>query len=63
MYAICNTGLKLKLEEVKRNGKKSVIISVRTTKENSEWMKEHEISPTLLFNKAVEELREKEDEK
>jgi len=33
-------------------------MSVRTTRQVSEWMKEHDVSPTLLFNKAAEELIE-----
>jgi hypothetical protein len=50
----------MELEEVQNNHKKEVIMTIRTTKENSKWMKEHNVSPSLLFDKALEELKEKE---
>jgi len=37
--------------------KKSVVVSVRTNQENFKWLKKKKISPTLLFNKALEEIR------
>ena len=47
----------VKVEDIRKKGiNKDVIMSIRTTKDVSKWMKEQEISPTLLFNKAVEEL-------
>jgi len=49
----------MKLEEVQRNDLKDIVITIRTTKENSEWMKRNSISPSLLFNKAIEELQRK----
>jgi len=49
----------VKLEEVQNNKKKDIIMTIRTTKEDSQWMKEHKISPSLLFEKALEELKEK----
>ena len=50
----------VKLDEVKRD-KKNVIMSIRTTEEISEFMKEHDISPSLVFHKAIEELRGRKD--
>lgn len=51
----------MKIEDVKTNAKprKTINISVRTFPKYSKFMKEHTISPTALFNKAVEELMEK----
>ena len=49
----------MKLEEVQNNNKKDVIMTIRTTRENSKWMKEHGVSPSLLFDKALEELKER----
>jgi len=46
----------VKIEEVKRDRKKSVIMSIRTTEEISKFMKKHDISPSLVFHKAVEEM-------
>jgi len=46
----------VKIEEVKRDRKKSVIMSIRTTEEISKFMKKHDISPSLVFHKAVGEM-------
>jgi len=43
----------------KEKHKKEIIISVRTTKESSEWLKKNNISPTLMFNEAIKDLKEK----
>ena len=51
----------MELKDIQKNDKehlKNVVISVRTTKANSEWMKENKVSPTILFNKALEEIME-----
>lgn len=50
----------MKINDVKENNKelKSVILSVRTFPSYSEWLKENKISPSKVFNKAVEELME-----
>lgn len=49
----------MELEEVQNNKRKDVIMTIRTTRENSKWMKENHISPSLLFDKALEELKER----
>ena len=46
----------VKIEEVKRDRKKNVIMSIRTTEEISKWMKENDVSPSLVFHRAVEEM-------
>jgi len=47
----------MELKEVKRETK-NVTMTIRTSKAKSEWMKKNDISPALLFNKALEELME-----
>lgn len=49
----------MKLKEVQKNKKerKTTNITVRTFPSTSKWMKENNISPTMLFNKAVEDLK------
>lgn len=47
----------MKLKEVQNQEVKDVVVTVRTTKKNSEWMKKNNISPSLLFDKAIEELQ------
>lgn len=44
------------VDEVKRDRRKKIVMSIRTTEEISEFMKEHDISPSLVFHKAVEEM-------
>ena len=49
----------MELKEVQNNKRKEVIMTIRTTKENSKWMADNKISPSLLFDKALEELKQK----
>ena len=49
----------MELKEVQNNKRKEVIMTIRTTKENSKWMVENKVSPSLLFDKALEELKQK----
>lgn len=44
------------IEEVKRKPKKNILLSVRTTEEIVEFMKEHNTTISLVFHKAMEEL-------
>ncbi len=37
----------------------TVGISIKILKEDSEFMKKHNLSPTALFNSKVEELKQK----
>jgi len=53
----------VKLEEVQGdNGKKDIIMTIRTTREKSKWMKEHNVRPSLLFDRAIDELMKKVSE-
>ena len=47
----------MKRNEVQKRVRKSVPISIRTTEENSKFMKEHDLSPNAIFEKALEELK------
>lgn len=51
------------LEKVKkqRNHRKIVKMTIRTTPIISKWMKENDISPQLVFDEAIEELKAKVD--
>ena len=41
----------MEIKEVKREIK-NITMTIRTSKPKSDWMKKHQISPTLLFDKA-----------
>ena len=47
----------MELADIKKGERKDVILTVRTTKENSKWMKDNNISPTLMFNEAIRDLK------
>ncbi len=47
----------MKKNEVQTRIKKSVPISIRTTEENSKFMKKENLSPNVIFEKALEELK------
>jgi lysine/ornithine N-monooxygenase len=53
----------VEIEDVKRKEMRTKMISLRTYPSYSKWMAKHNISPTELFNKAVEELMEKTGDK
>jgi hypothetical protein len=38
---------------------KDVVLTVRTTKENKEWMDKNKVSPSLLFDEAIKEIKVK----
>ena len=47
----------MKKSEVKRTEKKSVRLSLRITKKDSDFMTEEKLSPNAIFSKAISELR------
>jgi len=51
----------MEIKDIKKPNKKDVMISVRTTKIISDWMNQHNISPTELFNKSANELMLKQE--
>lgn len=46
----------MKLQDVQKKQKKNSVHTIRTTKQKKEWLDKHRISPTLLFNVALDEL-------
>lgn len=49
----------MEIQNIKRKKRKSVLLSIRTYKDYSLWMKDNDVSPTALFNEAVKELMTK----
>ena len=52
--------LKAELKKIQKSReKKYKNITIRTTLSNCKWMVKHNVSPTKLFNEALNELKEK----
>jgi len=49
----------VELSKIQKPEPKDVIITVRTTKENKEWMDRNNISPSLFFDEAIVDLKKK----
>ena len=49
----------VELSKIQKPENKDIVISVRTTKENKEWMDKHNISPSLFFDEAIIDLKKK----
>lgn len=50
----------MEIKNIQKNPeRKSVVMTIRTTKNGSKFMKDNDISPTLLFNEALKELMKK----
>jgi len=49
----------VELSNIQKSKNKEVVITVRTTKENKEWMDKNNISPSLFFDVAIIDLKEK----
>lgn len=49
----------MEIKDIQRREERPVPLSIRTTRDASEWMRKHKASPTAIFNKAVEELMKK----
>lgn len=49
----------MEIKDVQKKERLTKIMSIRTTPKVSEWMNKNNVSPTVLFNKAVKELMEK----
>ena len=47
----------MKLEDVQKRNNKDIVITIRTTKQNLDFIKANNISPARLFHKAIEELQ------
>lgn len=51
----------MEIEELQKPEIKEVGISIRTYPSYAAFLKKYNISPSVLFNKSVEELMEKND--
>jgi len=49
----------VELADIQKPENKDIVLTVRTTKENKEWMDIHNISPSLFFDEAIIDLRKK----
>ena len=49
--------MKIPTEVLKHGERRIVIMSVRTTETYRDYMKKHNISPTALFNWAIEKIK------
>ena len=48
----------MQIQDVKKKEQPKIIrLNLKTTEEVSKWMKKENISPQLIFDKSVEELR------
>ena len=47
----------MRLKDVQRTDTKDVILTVRVNREDAEWLKGNNISPSLLFSEALKELK------
>ncbi len=52
----------MKIQDVKRKEQPKIVrLNLKTTKEISKWMKKENVSPQLIFDKSVEELKQKKE--
>lgn len=49
----------VEFSKIQKSEPKEVVITVRTTKENKEWMDKNNISPSLFFDEAIVDLKNK----
>ena len=49
----------MELKDLQRKERKTIPLALRIKKSQSKWMKEKNISPQALFDKALEELMKK----
>jgi len=50
----------MELNKVQKKELRSKVITIRTYPSYSIWMKENKVSPSMLFNKALEEMKKEE---
>lgn len=49
----------VELTNIQKPEPKDIVLTVRTTKENKEWMDKNNISPSLFFDEAIIDLKNK----
>lgn len=42
--------------KIRSKGKRTMQVTIRITKDLSEWLKDNKLSPTGIFNEAVKDL-------
>ncbi len=50
----------MKIEDVKKmesQDLKTILVSIRISKNKSKWLRENNVSPSMVLNKAIEELQ------
>jgi len=50
----------MELNKIQKKELREKVITIRTYPSYSKWMKENNVSPSVLFNKALEEVMEQE---
>ncbi len=45
------------IKDIQQEDKRDKVISVRTTTKDFKWIKKNKLSPTKIFNKALEETK------
>jgi len=53
----------MKLKDVQKEEVKDVVVTARVTKKDFKWMKDNNISSSLIFEKAIEELKNSRSKK
>lgn len=46
----------MEIKDIQRKERKKITLALRIKKTESDWMKENNVSPQALFDKALEEL-------
>ena len=46
----------MEIKDIQKKELREKVITIRTYPSYSSWMKENSVSPSILFNKALEEL-------
>lgn len=49
----------VELSKIQKPDNKDVVLTVRTTRENKEWMDKNNVSPSLFFDEAIIDLKKK----
>jgi len=50
----------MEIQDIQKSELRDVVTTIRTYPSYAQWMKENKVSPSKLFNAALEELMQKE---
>jgi len=56
---MCSCIYTMEIKDLQRKERKNIPLALRIKKSQSVWMKENNVSPQALFDKALEELMKK----